>query len=438
MKLTRLEIENAMRVKSFSYEPIGNMIVIGGENDQGKTAVLKCIEAFMGKKFMAEDMLREGAKKGHIEATTDGENPLRMRLDFAKGKPYKLQVFSEREGTGREVLDGVLSKFVFDLDAFDRMSDKEQVNVLRELDPTLDFSALDKERDDVFEKRKLVNRDIKTAAGAISELETYPDAPAALVSVADLMTELEGLEAEIDENEDVREDLRERERAYSTQLHFERNAKAELEEAERVLHDCQNAAKEYAELSKQALSSRDAAKEKVANIEDPDREPIREQIAKADEVNDQVRANEKNAGLESEHRALVSKSETMTARIAAIDEEKLDKVENSNLGIKDLGLDGNTIMFKGRPLSVACDSDQLRVIAHIGRKQNPELEVLLVRNGSKFDEKHLARFEKELEEEGWQAWVERASTGDECTFIMEDGMIKDATEETKEEENDGS
>jgi len=55
---------------------------------------------------------------------------------------------------------------------------------------------------------------------------------------------------------------------------------------------------------------------------------------------------------------------------------------------------------------------------------NPELKVLLIREGAFLDEDNLAMVSKMADDAGGQLWIERVGTGKEMTVIMEDGSIK--------------
>ena len=56
---------------------------------------------------------------------------------------------------------------------------------------------------------------------------------------------------------------------------------------------------------------------------------------------------------------------------------------------------------------------------------NPELKVLLIREGASLDEDNLAMVSRMAEDAGGQLWIERVGTGEEMTIIMEDGEIKE-------------
>ena len=69
MKVKQLTAENVLRLKAVNITPDenGNMIVIGGNNAQGKTSVLQSIEmALAGKNSIPSEPIHRGASKGNI------------------------------------------------------------------------------------------------------------------------------------------------------------------------------------------------------------------------------------------------------------------------------------------------------------------------------------------------------------------------------------
>ena len=99
----------------------------------------------------------------------------------------------------------------------------------------------------------------------------------------------------------------------------------------------------------------------------------------------------------------------------------------------DLPLPGLTVK-EGRLLynNVHWDSmsgsDQLKVATAIVRKLNPECGFVLMDKLEQMDSDTLQEFAAWLEKENLQVIATRVSTGDECSIIIEDGMVKDSVE----------
>ena len=68
-------------------------------------------------------------------------------------------------------------------------------------------------------------------------------------------------------------------------------------------------------------------------------------------------------------------------------------------------------------------SDQLKVSAAICRAMNPHCGFVLLDKLEQMDQQTMNEFGQWLESEGLQAIATRVSTGDECSIIIEDGVV---------------
>ena len=72
----------------------------------------------------------------------------------------------------------------------------------------------------------------------------------------------------------------------------------------------------------------------------------------------------------------------------------------------------------------ASSAEQTRVAVAIGLALNPELPVVLIRDGSLLDDDSLAEVAKQAAAAGAQVWLERVGKGVECSVIIEDGEVE--------------
>ena len=88
-----------------------------------------------------------------------------------------------------------------------------------------------------------------------------------------------------------------------------------------------------------------------------------------------------------------------------------------------IGFGDEGVTFNGLPIEQASSAEQTRVAVAIGLAANPELPVVLIRDGSLLDEDSLAAVAKQAAERGAQVWIERVGDGKECSVIIEDGEV---------------
>ena len=171
--------------------PEGNLVVIGGMNDQGKTSTIDSIAmAFGGKKYIPPKPVRKGAKKATIVAETED---LIITRTMTKDGGGSLKV-STKDGqvhqSPQAVLDALTGQLTFDPLMFSRMKVDKQLETLKEL-VGLDFTELESKRKTLYDNRSEINTEGKRKVGFLESMTTYPDAPEKEVLVSALMDELE-------------------------------------------------------------------------------------------------------------------------------------------------------------------------------------------------------------------------------------------------------
>ncbi len=187
MKIIALQSENVKRLKAVSIKPDGSLVVIKGDNGQGKTSVLDSIAyALGGEKLCPPQVIRRGAETA--EVTLDLEDFIVTRRWTAGGSTLAVK---SREGarypSPQGILDRLVGRLSFDPLAFTRQPAKEQAETLRKL-VGLDFTLIDAERAGLYEERTVVNRDVTVIKGAIAHVPEV-QAPDEEVKIGELLAE---------------------------------------------------------------------------------------------------------------------------------------------------------------------------------------------------------------------------------------------------------
>ena len=413
MKIIRLTAENIKRLKAVEITPDGNMVVIGGRNAQGKTSVLDSITyALAGTSSHPDQPIRNGEDKAKIVCELD--DLIVTRTFTLKGGSLKV---SNKEGakyaSPQALLDELTGKLTFDPLAFARMQPQEQLETLRSL-VGLDFAEMDAKRQELYDKRTVVNREGKELKGAVDQMTKYPDVPDDEVSVSELMDELRIREAHNRANNEAREKLNELSNQRYVLAQHAFALEKELEETKAELDKANQQAK--------------ARKELVDARKDTDEEEIREQITGADLINRKVRSNRVLTQRERELEDKRSESRCISEAIAAIDTQRADAVASADFPVCSLSFDDNAVLYKGLPFDQCSSSEQLRVSLAMGLAMNPKLKVVLIRDGSLLDKDNLKMIAEMAAAADAQVWLEKVGEGDDISIIIEDGMVKEYNE----------
>lgn len=419
MKLIKLEVENFKRLKALTLDAAGKpVVIIAGDNDQGKSSALDAIAAlFGGKKACPKDPVRHGAKKATIIGTTETLIAER-RFDAKTGKTEV--TVRGKDGavfaSPQDVLDKLYSPLTFDPEAFLRMDTKEQAAILRKL-AGLDFTSEDTKRQEAYDKRTEVGREIKRLQGA---LEKMPESPAGTpdveVSVAELTKEIERRQSVNVANADERRKLDSMRSRAAGLLE-------EIEQLERTVATKKSALEELKVDGK-------AQAAKAEKLADADLGEVRAKIANAEKVNADVRAKHARAKLEAELAPAIDESERLTVYVDQVDELKRDAIAKAKYPIEGLTVENDAPVYKGTLLEQAGNAARIRIATAIGFALHPELKVLVIKNGSLFDEKSLAAMCEAAAEVDGQLIIECVGDRKDACVVIEDGLVKGA--ETKD------
>lgn len=411
VKINELLIENVKRVKAVQFEPSADgLTIIGGRNGQGKTSVLDAIAwALGGNDYKPSVPERDGAlvpPNLHIELS----NGLIVER---KGKNSTLKVTDPNGNkSGQQLLNEFVSTLALDLPKFINGSDKDKADSLLKILGIGDVLAqLDTKENQLYAQRTEVGRIADRKKKAADEMPMYPNVPKEPVSATELIKEQQEILARNGENERKRQDAARYERMLAeAQIAFD-EAKAALQKAEQ---DCLTARK----------SAEDLHDESTAELE--------KNLAEIEALNIKIRANSTKEAAEVEANNLQQEYDGLTEQIESVREERSKLLDSAELPLPGLSVKDGKLIYNNMPWDGMSGSDQLKVATAIVRKLNPQCGFVLMDKLEQMDLETLQEFGAWLKQEGLQVIATRVSTGDECSIIIEDGMVKGDTEAVKE------
>ncbi len=439
MHITQLEVANVKRLSAVTVTPDGNMVIVGGENDQGKSSLLDSIMyAVGGGKELPEVPLKRGEKAGHVELKLSGDDkypPMIVRRVFTDNGKTRLEVKHD-DPTGAKVphpqalLDSFQGRISFDPLAFTRLKPGEQQEQLKSL-AGLDFTDQDAERKRLYEVRTGVNRESKSLKSRWKSATHHPDAPAEEVAVADVMAELEDAQATNKAKHEAITRARHAEQEAAKIAADDQSMIDAVADLERKLEAARGELEAHVESGKEADRLAAELLDESAAMQEVDCDPIRERINSADKTNAEVRENAKRAELTEQHAAQEVESKRLTQLIDDIDDAKQEAMAAAQWPVEGLGFSDTGVTFDGLPLEQGSQSQQIRVSVAMGFAANPRLRVMLVREASLLGKEAMQLLAELGDEYGGQVWAERVGDADNCTVVIEDGRVREKTQTEK-------
>lgn len=476
MIIKKLELSNFQVIKEFNADFEGNVYFITGDNELGKSTLLKAIGALLTGNRDA--VLRNGEEKGFAKMVVgdDGEE-YDVELRFTKANPRgTLSIKQKTTGMRSDnvsMLQKVFGYTDFDAVEFSRWSEtaegrRKQVEYVRALLPEnvqKRIAEIDAEVTTVKDKRKEANAEVKTYTTicAAAEKQLKPgDAKtyAEKIDIADLMEEQNENARLIEKAKTVRTALQTRteqldaipERVKQANTDHDQAAKRiaddlEFEEKEvaRIIAEAQQRladAKKEAETSKKLIDKelKDTLKQIETDKADYEtrKNNAAEWLKKYEENNPEKLDTAERLKQAEEHNkinALVvdyvakKKQKDAAEKVAQTHEKKLSDllkeretlIAKSELPITGLtftddGLELNGVPFVAGKVS---DSQIMEVAAKLIIASNPTVKVFRIARGESLGAKRLQSLIELARKEGYQGFIEEVKRGQDDLIIEE-------------------
>jgi len=408
MKIIQLQAENVKKLKAVTIKPETNMVVVGGNNEQGKTSTLDSIAfALGGKSLFDKQPVRKGTKEAKIVCDL-GELVVTRVIKANGGGSLTVSSANGQTYTSPQaLLDSLTGKITFDPLAFAQMDSKKQLETLKTL-VGLDFTELDQERKRLYDTRTVVNNEVKSLKNRIDSMPK--DFPPDLkeVNVSDLTNQLKKIQEHNKEQEQLKNFIA----VHTDKIQADR---AEIERLQERIAELEASIVANTDIIESLRSSLQPL------IED---DAIIRKIQEADTINQKVRQQRQYEELRDQYIAKSNEADDLTSKIEQLDSLKQEMLASAKFPIEGLGFDENGVTHNGIPFEQCSGAEKLRVSTAMGMALNPKLKVMLIRDGSLLDPQNLDMLRQMAETNDFQVWIERVGEGEECSVVIEEGVVK--------------
>lgn len=470
MHIIQLEAENVKRLKAVRIRPAGPLVVIGGNNGQGKSSVLDAIAMALGGARSFPDVpVRVGEEAAQVIIETE---TLTIRRVIKPDGTHALRITTRdgmRPASPQEMLDHLAGRLTFDPVAFLRLDAKTQRDRLLEI-LGIDFSAFEREREELLGGRQANARALRNTSAALESMPPVQDAPPELVDMAQLTQRSkaiaerrigwERLKADAQKAQAGARDAVDEIARVDAMIQHVKNAAADIEKEaradiagivaqaraairhvrERTAERLANGARAFALQKEKRERAAQAAAEAIAKAEHAaaavvaiadqqilDEKEERELTAaweSAEVQNQKFQAARLRANIAEQVKEYEAKAKEFEDAIAYLDRKKVEAIEAAKFPVPDLGFGAGGITLKGLPLAQASSAEQLRVAVALAAATNPKLRVMFIRDAAFLDAENLALVGELAAQMDFQIWVERVGTSDPQAIVIEDGEVK--------------
>lgn len=447
MIVKKLELVNFQVIKEFNADFDGNVYFITGDNELGKSTVLKAIGALLTGNRDA--VLKNGESKGFAKMIVgdDGEE-YEVELKFTKANPRgTLSIKSKTTGMKSDnvsMLQKIFGYTDFDAVEFSRWSEtaegrRKQIEVVKSLLPEevrTRISEIDTTVAGLKTERTGVNRDLKTyksisdAAGqglTTQDLKTY----AKPNDITELMKEQAENAQLIEKAKTVRSALEQRKKQLEEIPERLAEAKATyekaIEEAKKAIERTEKLYKEaiaQIESEKADYEARKANAEKwLANYEEnnPEKLDTAEQLRKAEEHNKMAAKVADYLSKKKQADDKKAEAEKMDSEIEELSAEREKLISSAKLPISGLSFSDDGLVLNDVPFVAGkvSDSQIMEVAAKLIIASNPTVKVFRIARGESLGQKRLQAILDLAKKEGFQGFIESVVRGQQDLIIEE-------------------
>jgi len=427
MKIIELKAKNIKRLKAVEIKPKGNVVIISGKNDQGKSSVIDAIWLALKYADVSKEIvhpIREGEKKASVS--------LRLRVektDNIAGIPEDIkEMIVTRHWTGEDksylkveagenfyttapqkLVNTFIGAVGFDPLEFARMKEREQRNLLLNLiNLEVDLDELENQKRNIYDERTVIGRELKRAEAKVDyEFKSeYPD-----VEEVSLVELTERLEKQLEDNRRIKS--------------LRAEAKGKLELVERMKDEIKGLKKtisEYMERIDEIAMEVKRIMDENAGIDDIGL--MRLKIERAEKINSEVRKRKQNEEFKKVVEELSGEYGEKTMKIKKLENEKKKALSDTVMPIEGLGITEEGVTYKGYPFKDLSDSEKLKVSLAIMMALKPKLRLITIKDGSLLDDENMKVIEEMVNKEDFQVLIEKVDDTGKVGFYIEDGTVR--------------
>lgn len=398
-RIIRLRAENFKRLRAVEITPDGSTVVLTGRNAQGKSSILDAIQATIAGRAGAKETIRpirDGETKASVEVTLDDLVVTRKWTPTGSTLTVTGRDGKTRFNSPQTVLDDLIGKLAFDPLAFATADAKTQLQTLVDLaDLGFDPQLLKANRQQAYDERTNVNRDVKRLQAHADELEQGFDSrtPDVEVDVADIARRLADLNT-----------------ARASLVGFREEYKRNADEIDRLTARNDEIAAKSEEIRAKARSAGEGI-------------DLQGMLDTAQETNTQVRAKALYARVKVDLDEIQARSDALTERITAYDEEKTKGLANAKFPIPGLSFDEEGVLYQDVPFRQASAAERLKVSTAMAMAMNPDLRVICIRDASLLDADNFKAISDLAAEKDYQVWFESIDPRGDAGILIEDGAV---------------
>jgi len=413
MKILKLMAENFKRLSAVEITPDGNVVVISGKNEAGKSSVLDSIEAALcGGRNLPKQPIKLGEHRAKVVVDMGEYKVTRKFL----GTNSTLKVESV-EGNVKanilrpqEFLDKVVGDISFDPLAFMKKSPAEQRNALMGF-LGLNLDEFDNKVASLKAQRSEVRKEKERKLHEADSITFTPGLPEKEVDSGSLLRELNEITIHNQKCQEIATENAVAHQRLETTVSSIDAAEKNIENWQKRLADLRQL---KVQLETQLSRNAGGIMKNPAEVE--------AKIKTLGDTNEAIRQNARKKQASIEYETAIETYSKLGEEIKQVEGQKARKMAEAVMPVKGLTIQSDGLAYNGIPLEQECDSKKLKICTAIAMAMNPKLKVLRI-NGNELDTDSLKSIGELVAGKDYQVWIEKVTDSNTIGFYIEDGHL---------------
>lgn len=430
LKIINAEIENFKNISYKEVEINGKSFNITGMNGAGKSSFWQALMSPLDSKFIPQEPIKKGEERGSVEIKISGELNGEMKtyniaIYFSQENQRGRLVITGEDGEavkgGKKLIQDIVGNISFDIMEFINLGltstgkvsvtgVREQIEILKQLMPQetleqlhnldVEYNELYAERADVKNKLKYQKTVVDNNPFTQEEAEKYlkPMDPKEVQSKID----------------DFGKSLEDWNRIDNKVREFS----STISKNEELLHEAIVTVKTLEKLLEEEKKKLKQGEEWLSKNSKPEMGDLN---TKMTEINSHNEQHTKLMSIEASRKELdeiTAQEKKMTMDLMGLRVKKKELFGANPLPVKGLSFDDEKVLYNDLPLSEGNipTSHLIAIGCKIGMAMNPNLKVMLIKDGSLLDNKTTKRILSICEKEGYQLMMETVSDDEDVSI----------------------
>jgi AAA15 family ATPase/GTPase len=429
LSIISAEIKNFKNISARHIDFAGKSMIIAGKNEAGKSSIIQAIMSPLDSKYIPPKPIKNGESNAEIELEIEGElNGQYVKYTLAcyfsqenqKGRVVLFDESGAKMSGGKAIIESLVGNIGFDIMSFIKKGKtdsgkpsqagiREQIEILTQLMPmegVTKLHELDMEYNEKYAERTSVNKEIDFLKAKLKhdfsqeELDVYE---------TDRSEELAVKKASLTQISESVEKWNDASRKKADNLE-------NLKVIPLDIAEYKNQIKELEAKIKQAefdLKHEQERKVKIDNFfakypEKPSVQSLSEEIESLSNHQENRKKVLELYDIQKKSIAEQEKSETITERLKVIKKEKEEVFASYPLPVKGLTFDEEGISYDGLPLhdEQINTAKLIEIGLKIGMAMNPNLRVMIIKDGSLLDKETLNKIINIADKRGYYLLIE--------------------------------